>query len=105
MSLSLSLPKTPEQMDILSQAETQSSGDLGTSRQEASTQNNDAPAFPSHPKCDVLVGGLQGWAYSEKIWHVALLSTPVPRSDKFQLAIGPELVHLFCGKLSLNASK
>ena len=30
-------------MDILFQAETQSGGDLGTSWQEASIQNNDAP--------------------------------------------------------------
>ena len=27
------------------------------------------------------------------------------RSDKFQLAMGSELVHLFCGEQSLDASK
>ena len=43
------------------------------------------------------MGGVHGWAYGERIWHVALPSTLVPKSDKFQLAIGSELVHLFCG--------
>ena len=36
--------KYEEQMHIFFPAETNSSGDLGTSWQEASTQNNDAPA-------------------------------------------------------------
>ena len=59
-SLILSLKKTPQHMDILSQAETQSKGDLGTSWQAGSTQNNDAPAPQSIPKVMFSWAGYMG---------------------------------------------
>ena len=99
MSLLLSLPSTPEQMDIFFFFKQRHVlAEILARRGKRRTFKTTKLQNPKSSQVRCPHGaGKKRWDCSTKTRHVVRPSVFAPRSDKIQLAIGSRLHHLFCG--------